>query len=371
MNGPRIAELSGSQRETTVKAKRTGTSESELYVELNPGQGAVTASSLSAPNPSDNGYTRVCRSVESAKSSQPSREAEANRDSYFSLNVLAAQTSQIKVWVNPPGTEGVGGVNVTVQGPCAEHKKSTNAEGFALFGGCEVGATYVVSVPEHVSNEDRHYEDHAFGNANGFVLGHEGNVVTFGYTRVEAESPEEGGEKGRAELAIGEVEGPVTEELETEQAEASVSSVMPTVISAKLAGAFKEGYQCAAEGFRPFIHWEGGKIGVIAPYYLQCVPFTVFTELKLQAFLQVFNSDTDVEETRDELGGGGESGGIVRPTGLLEAPSFGGPYRLRTTCNVKKMKIWRTFRILAGLLDEPPFFEFESKEGGPKPLPCL
>jgi hypothetical protein len=41
-------------------------------------------------------------------------------------------------------------------------------------------------------------------------------------TRVEAESPEEGGEKGRAELAIGEVEGPVTEELETEQAEASV-----------------------------------------------------------------------------------------------------------------------------------------------------
>lgn len=102
------------------------------------------------------------------------------------------QTAQIKVWVNPIG-QTAGHVDVTVQGPCTDHKKTVSSDGYVIFGGCDVGKSYTVSVPaQFTAANGSHWAINSGGTShtlNNLDAGTANNpiswVPTFGYDNTD------------------------------------------------------------------------------------------------------------------------------------------------------------------------------------------
>jgi hypothetical protein len=318
----------------------------------------------------------------SACSSSDASSASSLTPSHGLSTAASGQTAQIKVWVNPHDAGGVGSVLVKISGgSCTETEKSTNPEGFAVFGGCAVGSSFLVRVPEHVTNEGREFEDRAFGNADDFTLTASGAVLTFKYELIgegsgpgEEPPPEEG---STPKLGAFEVETtPTNPEAEEEEAKAEASifetgATLPAKIQKALDQGFIEDDDCAIADFVPFLHNQPTRLGysIGTPVYIQCVPFPVFAKVQAHAYLFVYHGETESLELRASLGPINE--GIIRPTGPLEKPSFGGPYHLSVPCIVKRLQPWHVDLEILGLIEVAPFVEIASKIGANKIVPCV
>ncbi|HEX5988594.1 MAG TPA: hypothetical protein VFY75_00080 [Solirubrobacterales bacterium] len=295
-----------------------------------PGAAAVRVKPVKPPE------EPPCFSTQAVAEALPEEEElEDTIAAHYAVTSGTASTAQVKVWVNPH--PGVGNVKVTLQGPCNDHEKWTGSDGWVLFGGCSVGKSYTVSVPEWVNNPPNHYQ--LGSHIRQFTLSQSGHTIWFDYRLAWTDTPPAPPPPEPEDTGIMFQ----LSSKEPESGDASASNAVLPWPMRQILGESLLVKACAAAGYEPGLRGSQKVPTMRSTWFMTCRDKTKLTWVELYVTLQEATAAPKGHygtwHDRDKLGNGK---GVGEYTGLIKHPIGKGPMRLSSHCkDVDTIHAWR------------------------------